>query len=218
MKRRTLKFMACATVMALTLSVAACGGSDDTEVTVDAEDVVDTEVTDDVEDVVDTAKADELENEVSETEDETDAVGGAEEADEPEDEVSETEDETDAVDEAEEEKAFEDYETLEEFFNDPTLKDVYDRMLEAMSDDELSLSYEVSGNDFVMIFTITDSDYVTDEVADGLVEALETQGDQFKAQAAQFDSILEGNGTCTVTVRYTDPDGNVMAEKTYTAD
>lgn len=195
MKRRTIKFMACAAVMALTLSVTACGGSDDTEVTVDAEDVVDTEVTDDVEDVVDTAKTDELENE-----------------------VSETEDETDAVDEAEEEKAFEDYETLEEFFNDPTLKDVYDRMLEAMSDDELSLSYEVSGNDFVMIFTITDSDYVTDEVADGLVEALETQGDQFKAQAAQFDSILEGNGTCTVTVRYTDPDGNVMAEKTYTAD
>lgn len=30
MKRRTLKSIACATIMALTLSVTACGGSDDT--------------------------------------------------------------------------------------------------------------------------------------------------------------------------------------------
>lgn len=210
MKRKTLKFLACAAVMALTLSVTACGGSDDSNNTLNVEDTADA--------LEDTAEPEaEVEEEEEVFEDEDVAEDETEEVPEEEEEVSEDDDI--AEDETEEEgDVSEKAQTLEEFFNDPTLKDVYDRMLEAMSDDELSLSYEVSGNDFVMIFTITDSDYVTDEVADGLVEALETQGDQFKAQAAQFDSILEGNGTCTVTVRYTDPDGNVMAEKTYTAD
>ena len=212
MKRKTLKFLACAVVMSLTLSVTACGGSDDSSNTLNVEDTADA-----LEDTTEPEAEVEEEEEVFEDEDV--AEDETEEVPEEEEEVSEDEDiAEDETEEEEEGDVSEKAQTLEEFFNDPTLKDVYDRMLEAMSDDEISLSYEVSGNDFVMIFTITDRDYVTDEVADGLVEALETQGDQFKAQAAQFDSILEGNGTCTVTVRYTDPDGNVMAEKTYTAD
>lgn len=212
MKRKTLKFLACAVVVSLTLSVTACGGSDDSSNTLNVEDTADA-----LEDTTEPEAEVEEEEEVFEDEDV--AEDETEEVPEEEEEVSEDEDiAEDETEEEEEGDVSENAQTLEEFFNDPTLKDVYDRMLEAMSDDEISLSYEVSGNDFVMIFTITDRDYVTDEVADGLVEALETQGDQFKAQAAQFDSILEGNGTCTVTVRYTDPDGNVMAEKTYTAD
>lgn len=201
MKRRTLKFMACAAVMALTLSVTACGGgSDDSKSTPTVED------TDTQKDVSAPEVEEETEDEVNEAEDEETTAPEVEEETEAEEE------------EEEEEEASSDIGTLEELFNDPTLKDMYDSMLEAMSEDGISLSYEVSGNDFVMIFTITDSDYLTDEMANGLAEALETQGDQFKTQAAQFDSILEGNGTCTVTIRYTDPDGNVMAEKTFTAD
>lgn len=199
MKRRTLKFIACAAVMALTLSVTACGGSDNSS----NSNTSVAENTKDVKEDVSAPEADEeKEEEVNTAEEEETKVPEAEE---------ETEDE-------EEESSLADAQTLEDYFTDPTLKDMYDSMLEAMSEEGISLSYEVSGNDFVMIFTITDSDYLTDEMADGLAEALETQGDQFKTQAAQFDSILEGNGTCTVTIRYTDPDGNVMAEKTFTAD
>lgn len=199
MKRRTLKFIVCAAVMALTLSVTACGGgSDDSKSTPAVEDT-------NTQADVSAPEADEEKEEEVNT------------AEEEETKAPEEEEETEAEEE-EEEEASSDIGTLEELFNDPTLKDMYDSMLEAMSEDGISLSYEVSGNDFVMIFTITDSDYLTDEMADGLAEALETQGDQFKTQAAQFDSILEGNGTCTVTIRYTDPDGNVMAEKTFTAD
>ena len=201
MKRRTLKFIVCAAVMALTLSVTACGGSDDSS---NSNNSV-AENTKDVKEDVSAPEADEEKEEEVNT------------AEEEETKAPEEEEETEAEEE-EEEEASSDIGTLEELFNDPTLKDMYDSMLEAMSEDGISLSYEVSGNDFVMIFTITDSDYLTDEMADGLAEALETQGDQFKTQAAQFDSILEGNGTCTVTIRYTDPDGNVMAEKTFTAD
>ena len=201
MKRRTLKFIVCAAVMALTLSVTACGGSDDSSNS-------NTSVAENTKDVKEDVSAPEADEEKEEE------VNTAEEE---ETKAPEEEEETEAEEE-EEEEASSDIGTLEELFNDPTLKDMYDSMLEAMSEDGISLSYEVSGNDFVMIFTITDSDYLTDEMADGLAEALETQGDQFKTQAAQFDSILEGNGTCTVTIRYTDPDGNVMAEKTFTAD
>lgn len=199
MKRRTLKFIACAAVMALTLSVTACGGSDNSSNS-------NTSVAENTKDVKEDVSAPEADEEKEEE------VNTAEEE---ETKAPEAEEETE---EEEEESSLADAQTLEDYFTDPTLKDMYDSMLEAMSEDGISLSYEVSGNDFVMIFTITDSDYLTDEMADGLAEALETQGDQFKTQAAQFDSILEGNGTCTVTIRYTDPDGNVMAEKTFTAD
>ena len=199
MKRRTLKFIACAAVMALTLSVTACGGSDNSNNS-------NTSVAENTKDVKEDVSAPEADEEKEEE------VNTAEEE---ETKAPEAEEETE---EEEEESSLADAQTLEDYFTDPTLKDMYDSMLEAMSEDGISLSYEVSGNDFVMIFTITDSDYLTDEMADGLAEALETQGDQFKTQAAQFDSILEGNGTCTVTIRYTDPDGNVMAEKTFTAD
>lgn len=198
MKRRTLKFLACAAAMALTLSVTACGGSDDSKSTSAVED------TDTQEDV----SAPEAEEEKEEEKEVNDA----------EEEETEDPEVVDEDEEEEEESSLADAQTLEDYFTDPTLKDMYDSMLEAMSEDGISLSYEVSGNDFVMIFMITDSDYLTDEMADGLAEALETQGDQFKTQAAQFDSILEGGATCTVTIRYTDPDGNVMAEKTFTAD
>ena len=198
MKRKTLKFIACAAVMTLTLAVTACGGSDDSSNTPNAEDTADA--------LEDTTKPE------AEVESETEEVSEDKDEDVVESETEEVEDEK------EEEDASEEAQTLEELFNDPTLKDMYNSMLEEMSEDGISLSYEVSGNDFAMIFMITDSDYITDEMADELAEALETQGDQFKTQAAQFDSILEGNGTCTVTIRYTDPDGNVMAEKTYSAD
>lgn len=202
MKRRTLKFIACAAVMALTLSVTACGGSDNSSNS-------NTSVAENTKDVKEDVSAPEADEEKEEE------VNTAEEE---ETKVPEAEEETEDEEEEEEESSLADAQTLEDYFTDPTLKDMYDSMLEAMSEEGISLSYEVSGNDFVMIFTITDSDYLTDEMADGLAEALETQGDQFKTQAAQFDSILEGNGTCTVTIRYTDPDGNVMAEKTFTAD
>lgn len=194
MKRRTLKFIACAAVMALTLSVTACGGSDDSSSTPGVADTADT-----------TKDTTEPESEVK---------------DKAEEEVSKAEDVAEAETEEvkdEEKDSSEEAQTLEELFSDPSLKDMYDSMLEAMSEDGLELSYEVSGNDFVMIFTITDTSLVTDEMAAGLTEALETQGDQFVTQAKQFDDILGEEGASTVTIRYTDPDGNVMAEKTYTA-
>ena len=198
MKRRTLKFIACAAVMALTLSVTACGGgSDDSKSTPAVED------TNTQADVSAPEADEEKEEEVNKAEEE--------ETETPEAEEPETEEE-------EEEEASADFETLEELFNDPDLQEMYDSLLDAMSEEGISLSYEVSGNDFIMIFTITDSSLATDEMAEALTDALETQGDQFKTQASQFDSLLEGKGTCTVTIRYTDPDGKVMAEKTFTAD
>lgn len=211
MKRKTLKFIACAAAMSLMLSVTACGGSDDSSNAPNVEDTADTSE--------DTAEPEEIENEVeAEEEVPEDAEEVLEDETEVEEEVEEGVSEDKAEVEEEEEDDSEEALTLEELFSDPTLKNVYDSMLEAMSEDDISLSYEVSGNDFVMIFTITDRSLATDEMAEALTDALETQGDQFKTQAAQFDTLLEGDDTCTVTVRYTDPDGNVMAEKTYAAD
>lgn len=197
MKRKTLKLIACAAAMSLTLSVTACGGSDN-----NAAKTVDVEDTADVEKEEEAAKP---ETEV-EAEAEADVETAEEAAEEAEAEVEEAAD------------ASEDYQTLEDYFNDPSLKSIYDSMIEAMSEDDLAISYEVSGNDFIMIFQITDSSLIVDGLAEGLAAALDEQADQFKEQAAEFDEALGEEGACTVTVRYTDPDGGVLAEQTFSAD
>ena len=43
MKRKSLKFIACAAIMAMTLSVTACGGSDDTAPAAETEETTGTE-------------------------------------------------------------------------------------------------------------------------------------------------------------------------------
>lgn len=48
--------------------------------------------------------------------------------------------------------------------------------------------------------------------------ALDTQGDTFKAQVKQFDDVIGQEGACTVIMRYTDPDDNILAEKAFSAN
>ena len=48
--------------------------------------------------------------------------------------------------------------------------------------------------------------------------ALDAQEDTFKAQVKQFDDVIGQDGACTVVMRYTDPDDNVLAEKAFTAN
>lgn len=196
MKRKTLKLVACAAAMSLTLSVTACGGSDNSSAnTAGASETAN----------VEKEEAAKPEAEV-EAEVKVEVETAEEAAKEAEAEVEEAAD------------ASEDYQTLEDYFNDPSLKSIYDSMIEAMSEDDLAISYEVSGNDFIMIFQITDSSLIVDGLAEGLAAALDEQADQFKEQAAEFDEALGEEGACTVTVRYTDPDGGVLAEQTFSAD
>ena len=110
------------------------------------------------------------------------------------------------------------YTTLEDYYNDPSVKSVLDSMFESIAEEGMSASLEVKGNEFTVIIKIEDSSMVVEGLAEALDAALEAQADTFKEQVKEFDEVVEQEGACTVIMRYTDPDGNVLAEKAFTAN
>ena len=206
MKRRTLKFIACAAAMALTLSVTACGGSDDSAKnnTSTVENTADTkpEVEDKAEDKTEVdAEKQAAYDELTEglTDEQADAA-------------------VDAVDAMVDADTSE-FETLEDWFTEPTIASAYGALMDSMGEEGIEISYEVTGNEFIMIFQITDSAYIADDMGDMLNAAMEEQADLFKQQVvAPLDELIGETGACTVTMRYTDPDGDLIAETSFHAD
>ena len=200
MKRRTLKFAACAAIMALTLSVTACGKDDAAETTgtTATEDVAETETEDDVD--VETDVEDDTETEA------------------PEEDDADVEAEADVEDDADADADAGDYTTLEDYYNDPAVQDALKSAFAALADEGMTADCDVKGNEFTVIIKIEDSSMIVDGLAEALDAALDAQGDTFKAQVKQFDDVIGQDGACTVVMRYTDPDDNVLAEKSFTAN
>ena len=198
MKIRTVKLVACAAIMALTVSMTACGGDD-------------AAATETVTEAADTDDSVEVE---PETEEETEP-----ETEEPADDAD-TEAEAEVEDEADTDDAADagDYTTLEDYYNDPTVKSALESAFDAMAGDGMSAACEVSGNEFTVIIKIEDSSMIVDGMGEALSAALDSQADTFKAQVKQFDDVIGQDGACTVVMRYTDPDDNVLAEKAFTAN
>lgn len=193
MKLKTLKMIACAAIAALTLSVTACGGSDDAAKTADSAEV---EVEDNAEDEAEAAP---------EVEDEEEA------APEVEDEVEaalEAEDEADTTAAGT---------TLEDYFSDPTVMSLMEQQYAALSEQGMEASIDVKGNDFTVIIKITDGSMIDDTTGDQLSAGMDAMESQLVDSAKQFDEAVGEEGACTVTMRYLDPDGNVLAEKTCSA-
>lgn len=201
MKRRTLKSIACAAVMALALSVTACGGSDDAANTND-----DANVEENAEDAGDAGQ-----DAAADTEDTT-ADTGADTGDAAADTGAETEADASA------DGAEGTYATLEDYYNDPAVKSVLDASFEGMSQEGMTLSVEAKENVLTMTCKFEDSSVVVDGIGDTLSAGLDASAAQFEQIAASFDEAVGGAaGTCTFVVRYTDPDDNVLAEKEFKA-
>lgn len=205
MKIRTLKLAACAAVMALSLSVTACGGSGDGAKPADTTEAAAPE----------TEAAEETKEETAapEAEKEDDAAEAEAEKDvaEAETDLAEAEDEADAAADGE-------YATLEDYYNDPSVKSIMDTMFDSIAEEGMSVALDVKGNVFTVIIKIEDSSKVVDGMAEALDAVLEAQTDTFKEQVKQFDDAIGQEGACTVVMRYTDPDDNVLAEKEFTAN
>lgn len=199
-----------AVLIVIMVLMTACGGGRDDVI----ESKVDTTV--DIQskqaDELKTAKIDEDEQE--EVVDEVESENVEDEA-EPETTV---ESETTGDDEQEKKVSdSENYETLEDYYNES--KSDLDALWNSMSEEGLSVAVEVKGNNFLVTIKILDSSMLVDGIAEALEGALEAQADTFKDQAAQLDEGIGAEvGTCAVTMRYTDPNDNVLAEKTYRND
>ena len=212
MKRRMLKLFACTAIMAMALSVTACGGSDKEDKTAEetaaGDDADGAEAAGDK----DTAGADDVDA------DNADAAGtedtdGADNADAAGTEDTDGADNADAADGNAAAGT-----TLEELFEDPTAKSAFDSMVQAMATDGMSASVSAVGNEMIVEVKYEDSSLITDGISEALDTALDAQADTFKAQVKTLDDTVGQAGACTFTVRYLDPDGNVLTEKPFKAE
>ena len=114
------------------------------------------------------------------------------------------------------------YATLEEALSDPELKEEFEAGLDLDSSQEegMSISYEVSGNEFIYVLKIEDPSLFADDMAEQLQAALDSEeaASIYQLSAEMFDYIIEQEGACTVKVHYLDPDGNIIAEKSFKAN
>ncbi len=200
MKRKSLKVIACAAIMAMTLSVTACGGSDD------AAPAAETEETTEAADV----EAEVEEEPAEDTEAEADAETEA--ADEVEEETAEEADEagTDAADASDV--------TVESLMNDPAVKEQYEEAFASYEEQGMTVAVEATGNELIMSLTITDSSLIQDGAAEQLETGLDAVASSFETLAGSLDQAVGADaGTCTYTVRYLDTDGSVLVERSFTA-
>ena len=208
MKRKTLKFFACAAIMAMTLSVTACGGSDKEDKATETEaagDAADAE--DDSAGAADAADAED---------DSADAADAADDSADAADAADAADDSADAADAADSSAAA--GTTLEELFKDPAAKSAFDSMVQAMETAGMSASINAVGNEMIMEVKIEDSSLIVDGLSDSLNAALDAQAETFKTQVKTLDTSVGQEGACTFTVRYLDPDGNVLAERSFKAE
>lgn len=139
----------------------------------------------------------------------------AEVEEEVEAEAEEVEEATEEV--AEEAAATTDATTLEDYYNDPTVKAAMDAAFASFAEDGMSAAVEMKENTMTAIIKIEDESYLVDGLGDMLQAALEENAATFEEQAAEFDEVIGESGACTVVMRYVDPQDNVLAEKAFTA-
>lgn len=107
--------------------------------------------------------------------------------------------------------------TLEDYYNDPTVKAAMEAEFANLAEDGMSASVEVKDNTMTAIIKIKDESYIVDGIGELLLEALDEEAATFEELAATFDEVIGEGGACTIVMRYVDPQDNVLAEKAFTA-
>ena len=215
MKRKTLKFFACAAIMAMTLSVTACGGSDKEDKGTEVSTQEENEGTDTADDTKEDDAADDANDDMAG--DANDDAAGDANDDAAGDANDDTADDAndDAADDANADAAGI---TLEELFSDPAAKSTFDSLVSSLESNGMSVSVNATGNELIMEVKIEDSSLMADNVTESLASALDAQSSAFQTQVKALDSAVGEEGACTFTVRYVDPDGNVLTEKSFKAE
>lgn len=206
MKKKIVKNLLCAALMAIALSVTACGGSDagseseapEAEAPVQEEAAVDEEL----------------------AEEETPAP---EEADVPEEVPAEEEapeEEIPAEEEASSDAPADGTNTLEEYLTgDPTAEQQLQDQAAAMGNEMMDMSIEVAGNEIFFVGTFKDSVEITEDMENSMRAVMGEMGSVFSAIAGAMDEAIGAEaGTVSCGVRYCDSTGNVLVEESFQAE
>lgn len=114
--------------------------------------------------------------------------------------------------------ADDEYVTLEDYCNDPQTKSEIDSKIAELSGvDGMEIAWEVKENEFIYIYKYTDSSMNFDGATELLDASLEENASVFEDIAKQFDEVIGQDGACVATVRFLDPDGNILSEKSFKA-
>lgn len=116
-----------------------------------------------------------------------------------------------------EEEADGEYQTFEDYYNDPTVKAAFDEQIEALAGQGMSIAVEAKGNELIMIYQYDEGIELPENATELLDAELEKNASTFEQQAGSLDLAIGETGACTVTVRYLDADGNLLTEQSYKA-
>lgn len=200
MKRRTVKALVCTALMALSLSVTACGGSGDAA-----------------------SGADAATEEAAPAEEETPAEEAAPAEEEtPAEEAAPAEEETPAEEAPAEEETPDaeagSGETLEDYMNAvPDAKKQIEDEIASAEQQGMSVAVDIKGNDMIFTYTYEDASQITDDTPAQLDAVTEAMGSVYEMMAEQMDQAMGVEKTVSIVVRYLDPDGNVLSESSFKA-
>lgn len=108
--------------------------------------------------------------------------------------------------------------TLEDYVNSsPEFMQEMEDEIAAANVEGIDITFEVKGNEFINTYTFVDESLLTDEVRENITTGLDASASLFEGLAGELDDAIEQKNTVTLTVRYLDPDGNVIGEKSFKA-
>lgn len=108
--------------------------------------------------------------------------------------------------------------TLEEYMtSSPEVKQEMEDQFSAASIDGLEISFDVKGNEFINTYTFVDDSLLTDDIRESISTNLDASASLFEDLAKQLDDMIKQKNTCTLTIKYVDPEGNVIGEKSFQA-
>lgn len=224
MKRKTLKLFAGILGMTVLLCITACGSSDQAEkasvtsITEDAGTEPEAQVKTESQDKIETPTKNEPQDKTQKQAESSAETETRDMAETPAETETKTENEETKEEIADDSKQ---YETLEDYFNEPEAKNTFDKQIASSSTDDITILCDVKGNELTCTLKFTNNSIIganVDDIKAALDAGLEAQADSFKKLAKELDETIGKERACTIIVRYADLDGNVFAQKAFKAD
>lgn len=105
---------------------------------------------------------------------------------------------------------------LEDYYNIPEGKAVIEGDFADLAGEGMSLSFLVVLDEIIVTVKYDDADLLTEGIEETLAQQLDAMNDRFWRWTVTYDEYITWR--CILTVRYIDPDGNVLAEQHYSGE
>lgn len=105
---------------------------------------------------------------------------------------------------------------LEDYYNTPEGKAAIEADFADLAGEGMSVSFFVVLDEIVVTVKYEDADLLTEGIEETLAQQLDEMSDRFWSRTVAYDEFITWR--CVLIVRYTDPEGNVLAEQYYSAE